>query len=122
MGIANFLPVRRAGESYLVGSGNQLVPWESPQGNATDWVAGFRPSDVQLAPQGAGLRGTVKRASFLGSMIDYLIEVDGTHLRTSVETHEAMSRGLLFKEGETCVISFRDLLWFDAKSLAEVAK
>jgi iron(III) transport system ATP-binding protein len=122
MGIANFMPVRRAGESYLVGSGNQLVPWESPQGNATDWVAGFRPSDVQLAPQGAGLRGTVKRASFLGSMIDYLIEVDGAHLRTSVETHEAMSRGLLFKEGETCVISFRDLLWFDAKSLAEVAK
>ncbi len=122
MGIANFVPVRRVGETYLVGSGEQIIPWAPPQGDAAEWVAGFRPSDVQLAPQGTGLRGTVKRASFLGAMIDYLIEVDGTHLRTSIETHEAMSRGLLFKEGETCAISFRDLLWFNAQSLKEVVK
>lgn len=122
MGIANFMPVRQVSGSYRVGHGEQIVPWETPQGNATNWVAGFRPSDVQLAAQGPGLRGIVKRASFLGSMIDYLIEIDGTHLRTSVETHEAMSKGLLFKEDETCAISFRDLHWFDADSLAEVKK
>ena len=122
MGIANFVPVRRVGEVYLVGNGEQLIPWESPKGEALKWVAGFRPSDVQIAQQGTGLRGTIKRASFLGAMIDYLIEVDGTHLRTSIETHEAISKGLMFKEGETCVISFLDLLWFDAESLAEVVK
>ena len=122
MGIANFVPVRRAGEAYLVGSGEQRIPWEAPQGDAAEWVAGFRPSDVQIAPQGPGLRGTIKRASFLGAMIDYLIEVDGTHLRTSLETHEAMTKGLLFKEGDTCAISFRDLLWFNAQSLKEVVK
>ena len=122
MGIANFMPVRQVGESYLVGSGEQIVPWTPPQGSAAKWVAGFRPSDVQLAPSGPGLRGIVKRASFLGSMIDYLIEIDGAHLRTSIETHEAMSRGLLFKEADSCTISFRDLLWFDAESLAEVKK
>ncbi|MDF2501323.1 MAG: transporter [Anaerosporomusa subterranea] len=122
MGIANFVPVRRVGESYLVGRGEQLIPWESPQGDAPEWVAGFRPSDVQIAPQGIGLSGTVKRASFLGAMMDYLIEVDGAHLRTSIETHEAISKGLMFKEGETCVISFRDLLWFNAQSLTEVVK
>ena len=122
MGIANFVPVRRVGESYLVGNGEQIIPWESPQSDAPSWVAGFRPSDVQIAPQGTGLRGTIKRASFLGAMIDYLIEVDGAHLRTSIETHEAMTKGLIFKEGEPCVISFRDLLWFDAQSLKEVVK
>jgi len=122
MGIANFVPVRRVGEAYLVGSGEQRIPWEPPQGDAAEWVAGFRPSDVQIAPQGTGLRGTIKRVSFLGAMIDYLIEVDGAHLRTSIETHEAMSKGLMFKEGETCVISFRDLLWFNAQSLKEVLK
>ncbi len=122
MGIANFLPVRRAGEAYLVGRGEQLIPWEPPQGDAPEWVAGFRPSDIQIAPQGTGLRGTVKRASFLGAMMHYLIEVDGAQLRTSIETHEAIAKGLMFKEGETCVISFRDLLWFSAASLAEVAK
>ena len=122
MGIANFVPVRRVGEAYLVGSGQQVIPWEAPMGDAAEWVAGFRPSDVQVAPQGTGLRGTIKRASFLGSMMHYLIEVDGAHLRTSIETHEAMTKGLMFKEGEPCVIRFRDLLWFNAKSLAEVVK
>ena len=100
MGIANFMPVRRAGESYLVGSGEQRIPWEAPQGDAAEWVAGFRPSDVQIAPQGPGLRGTIRRASFLGAMIDYLIEVDGAHLRTSIETHEAVAKGLMFKEDD----------------------
>jgi len=122
MGIANFMPVRRSGEAYLVGSGEQPIPWRAPEGDAAEWVAGFRPSDVQIAPQGTGLRGTVKRASFLGAMVDYLIEVDGAHLRTSIETHEAVSKGLLFKEDDTCVISFRDLLWFNAQSLKEVVK
>ena len=122
MGIANFMPVRRAGESYLVGSGEQRIPWEAPQGDAAEWVAGFRPSDVQIAPQGPGLRGTIRRASFLGAMIDYLIEVDGTHLRTSIETHEAVAKGLMFKEDDSCSISFRDLLWFNAQSLKEVVK
>ncbi|HWQ61503.1 MAG TPA: ABC transporter ATP-binding protein [Negativicutes bacterium] len=120
MGIANFVPVRRAGDAYLVGSGEQPIPWEPPKGDAPSWVAGFRPSDIQIAPQGTGLRGTIKRASFLGAMMHYLIEVDGAHLRTSIETHEA--KGLLFKEGETCVIRFRDLLWFNAESLTEVVK
>ena len=122
MGIANFIPVRRAGEAYLVGNGEQLIPWEPPKGDAPAWVAGISPSDVQIAPQGTGLRGTVKRASFLGAMMHYLIEVDGAHLRTSLETHEAMAKGLMFKEEETCVISFRDLLWFNAESLKEVVK
>ena len=122
MGIANFMPVRRAGESYLVGSGEQRIPWEAPQGDAAEWVAGFRPSDVQIAPQGPGLRGAIRRASFLGAMIDYLIEVDGAHLRTSIETHEAVAKGLMFKEDDSCSISFRDLLWFNAQSLKEVVK
>ena len=122
MGIANFVPVRHEGDFFMVGDGKQQVPWEAPKGDAPKWVAGFRPSDVEIAPQGTGLRGIIKRASFLGSMIDYLIEVDGAHLRTSIETHEAISKSLLFKEGDTCVISFRDLLWFNAESLKEVVK
>ena len=122
MGIANFMPVRRDGETYLVGNGEQPIPWDAPEGDADEWVAGFRPSDVEIAPQGPGLRGTIKRASYLGAMMHYQIEVDGAQLRTNIETHEAITKGLMFKDGETCVISFRDLLWFNAKSLAEVVK
>lgn len=122
MGIANFVPARRDGDAYLAGDGEQPIPWEPPQGDAPHWAAGFRPSDVQIAREGPGLRGIVRRANFLGAMMDYLIEVDGAHLRTSLETHEAISRNLLFKEGEHCVISFRDLLWFNAETLKEVIK
>jgi iron(III) transport system ATP-binding protein len=122
MGIANYLPVRRDGDAYLVGGGNQPIPWQPPPGDSPGWAAGFRPSDVKIAPDGRGLRGVVKRASFLGAAIDYLIEVDGAHLRTSTETHEAIAKKLIFKEGDFCTISFHDLLWFDAESLAEVAK
>ena len=122
MGIANFIPVRRVGETYLVGGSGQPILWEPPKGDTPEWIAGFRPSDVEISRLGSGLRGTVKRASFLGAMMDYLIEVDGAHLRTSIETHEAIAKGLMFKEGETCVVSFRDLLWFNADSLTEVVK
>ncbi|MDR2180092.1 MAG: ABC transporter ATP-binding protein [Synergistaceae bacterium] len=122
MGIANFLSVRKAGEDYLVGDGVQRMPWEKPEGDAPEWAAGFRPSDVRLAQNGEGLRGIVRRASFLGAMMDYLIEIDGASLRTSVETHEALTEKLMFQEGETCVVNFRNLLWFDAGSLTEVLK
>jgi iron(III) transport system ATP-binding protein len=137
MGIANFVPVRREGagekKNYLVGGGTQVIPWEAPadSGSVSEWAAGFRPSDVEIGREDregrenhkkAGLRGVVRRASFLGAMMDYLIEVDGATLRTGLETHEALSKGLMFNEGESCVVSFRNLLWFDAASLSEVVK
>lgn len=122
MGIANFMPVRRDASAYLVGDGQQLIPWAAPTGIADSWVAGFRPSDVQISSSGEGLHGTIKRASFLGSMMHYLIEIDGTSLRTNIETHEAVSKGLIFKDGDSCRITFRDLLWFNAESIKEVAK
>jgi iron(III) transport system ATP-binding protein len=123
MGIANFLPVRRQGEAYLVGDGTQNIPWKKPTGDAPAWTAGFRPSDVQITPWEAGtgesLRGVVRRASFLGAMMDYLIDVDGAYLRTSIETHEALSRGLMLEEGTNCAISFQNLHWFNVDSLTE---
>ena len=113
MGVANFLPVRIEHGACLVGNGNQPCPWQKPAGTADSWVAGFRPSDVNLARSGEGLRGVVKRASFLGAMTDYLIDVDGATLRTQLETHEALARDLMFAEGDTCVFTFHDMHWFD---------
>ena len=122
MGIANFVPVRRIADVYVVGDGDQSIPWKNPEGDAEQWVAGFRPSDVKLARGGSGLTGIVRRANFLGATVDYLIEIDGTHLRTSLETHTAISQKLMFTEGESCHIRFENLLWFDARRLKEVAR
>ncbi len=124
MGVANFLPVRHENGGFFVGRGAQPIPWHAPKGDAQRWVAAFRPSDVSIRrPGGAGrsLRGVVKRASFLGAMMDYLVEIDGAHLRTETETLGAATGGLLFAEGEACEITFRTLHWFDAASLAEAA-
>ena len=120
MGIANFLGVRAENGKFLVGTGTQEVPWEKPQGSVTSWVAAFRPSDVVISRGGEGLKGVVKRANFLGATMDYMIEIDGEHLRTEIVTHEAISGGLMFKEGEECVVNFRALHWFDAAQLKEV--
>ena len=79
---------------------------------------------IDIARPGAGggntLRGVIKRASFLGAMMDYLVEIDGAHLRTELPTHTAIAENLVFKDGEECAISFHNLHWFDARHMAEV--
>jgi iron(III) transport system ATP-binding protein len=126
MGIANFMPVRHEACRYYVGNGQQRIPWATmPTDHTREWLAAFRPSDVRIArldesaPPADVLRGVIRRASFLGAMMDYLVDIDGVLLRTALETHEAIARGLIFQEGETCAVSFCGLHWFDAQSAAE---
>lgn len=120
MGIANFIDVRREGGAFLVGTGPQEIPWATkPDGDTDKWVAGFRPSDVSISrePSADALRGIVKRANFLGAMMDYLIEIDGTSLRTSLETHHAIARELILKAGDPINVKFKSLHWFEADKL-----
>ena len=121
MGIANFIAVRRDDGNFFVGTGTQPIPWtEKPTGDADKWVAAFRPSDVAIAKGGPGLRGVVRRANFLGAMMDYLIEIDGTHLRTSIETHHAIARDLILKAGDPVNVDFLALHWFEVDKLKGV--
>ncbi len=126
MGVANFLEVNEQNGVLCAGTGGQPVPWPKPEGRAQKWIGACRPSDVIMerpdspkAPKGA-LKGIVKRASFLGPLMDYLVEIDGTHLRVEIPTHLAVEHDLIFKEGEPCAIAFHDLHWFDARQKAEV--
>lgn len=125
MGVANFFEVNTTTNGLCAGTGTQLVPWESPTGNADRWIGACRPSDVILAPSGTlekGLKGIVRRASFLGAMMDYLIEIDGAFLRTEILTHQATSNNLIFEEGAPCDVAFHKLHWFDAQQMAEVTE
>jgi iron(III) transport system ATP-binding protein len=85
-------------------------------------AAGFRPSDVQLARSGAGLPGTVCRASFLGAQVDYLIDVAGTEIRAALPSHECIDRNLLFSEGEDCLVNLATVQWFGADALVAEAR
>ena len=120
MGIANFMHVTQRGNDFVVGNGSQVVPWDKPTGTAASWVAGFRPSDIEIHRQGPGLKGTIHRANFLGATMDYAINIDGESVRTELETHTAINNDLMFKEGEECYITFKALHWFDAEQLKEV--
>lgn len=120
MGIANFLNVYKNNGVFTVGNGMQTVPGQQPEATLEHWVAAFRPSDVIISRDGEGLQGVIKRANFLGSTMDYMIEIDGEHLRTEVETHTAINNDLMFTEGDVCRINFRSLHWFDAVQLKEV--
>jgi iron(III) transport system ATP-binding protein len=113
MGVANYLPVRRTPLGTCVAEGDQSFPLAIPADETSSWLAGFRHSDVRLGRDGEGLNCRVKRASFLGAMMDYLIEVDGSQFRTQIETHDALTRGLMFAESEACKVSFRAVHWFN---------
>ena len=119
MGLANFLTVRRTADGLFVAGGDQPFPWQPPGGDGPRWLAGFRPSDVVMSRDGSGLACRVKRASFLGAMIDYLIEVEGSLFRTQVETHEALARGLVLGETEPCRAAFQDIHWFEDRETQE---
>ena len=121
MGIANFLKIREADGKFHVGSGTQEVSLNAPETNAGhEWVVGFRPSDVSVSRTEGTLKGIVRRANFLGATMDYAIDIDGETLRTEIVTHEAISSGLMFKEGEEIYVTFKALHWFDAEQLKEV--
>ncbi len=121
MGIANFLPVRRQDDGWMAGSGG--VPWSGPPPSRSDSLvaAGFRPSDVILARGGAGMPGVIRRTSFLGASVDYLIDLGGTLIRAALPSHECLAGGLMFAEGESCRISLDGVQWFASDALQEGA-
>ncbi len=122
LGIANFLPVRRDGLACHIGG--SASPWVGPLPDKEGEIltAGFRPSDVILARRtgalGPGLPGIVRRASFLGAQLDYLIDIAGTTIRAALPSHECIDRDLLFAEGESCFVELASVQWFAGNIVA----
>jgi len=112
MGLANFIPVRYENNHHYIGEGNQILNWKNLPPNSGK--LGCRPSDIILSKDNEGLLGKISRASFLGAVMDYMVEIDGVTLRTEIPTNKALRNNLMFNEGENCFISFHDLLWFDS--------
>jgi iron(III) transport system ATP-binding protein len=113
LGVTNVLPVTRDGGGWRIGDTREA--WTGPPPSRPDarLAAGFRPGDVLLSRDGPGLPGIVRRASFLGARVDYLIDVAGAPVRADLPSHDCLARGLLFAEGEHCRVNFHALQWFD---------
>ena len=119
LGIANFLPVRRDGADLYIGGSSAAWVGPAPDKSGARLTAGFRPSDVLLSRGGAGLPGIVRRASFLGAQVDYLIDIAGTLIRAALPSHECLERGLLFVEGDHCLVSLASVQWFVGDLISE---
>lgn len=117
LGVANFLQVRRRAGVWRMADGETVWSGPPPNRPGDSLAIGFRPSDVVLARAGSGLPGVVRRASFLGAQMDYLIEVGGTTIRAAIDSHRAIASGVMLNEGEACRLDFLASQWFDAGSL-----
>jgi iron(III) transport system ATP-binding protein len=122
MGVSNFIPVELRNDGvYLRGSDIPLEGVSLPvgEGKRQGFVAGCRPSDIDLSRDKTGTKGVVKRMVFLGSIIDYRIEIGGREIRVQQDTQEALSKELVFSEGEMCGFKFHDLKWFNPDGVEE---
>ena len=122
LGVANFLPVSRHDGRWRVGDGSIAWTGAAPARAGDRLAAGFRPGDVILARDGDGLPATVRRASFLGAHVDFLLDVAGTPVRAAMPTHDCLQRDLLLAEGQPCRVGFHALHWFDVADVVPAAR
>ena len=122
LGVANFLPVSRQEGRWRAGDGSIAWTGAAPARAGERLAAGFRPGDVVLARDGDGLPATVRRASFLGAHVDFLLDVAGTPVRAAMPTHDCLQRDLLLAEGQPCRVGFHALHWFDVADVAPPAR
>jgi len=117
MGVTNFIPLEfRNGRACAQGVDSVFdYPIPASQAEALrsgSLVAACRPHDVRIVQGETGFRGVLKRAVYLGSMIDYRIFAGQTEIRVQQDIVEALAEDRIFSEGETVNLQFLDLKWF----------
>ncbi|HEY8391797.1 MAG TPA: ABC transporter ATP-binding protein [Capillibacterium sp.] len=113
VGLSNFIPVLVKDGGAVVESAPEAgvltreIPAAFKESRAT---LACRPSEIQFVSAGeGGVRGVVKRRSFLGEVIDYRIMVGATEIRV-----QKLYRQGVLREGETCYLRFDRLHWYEA--------
>lgn len=117
MGVTNFVSVTIKNGKAVLDDGLE-VAWTRdgampPEGSR--WNVGFRPSDVKVLPAGQGIPANVRRASFLGAMTEYRINLGGQEIRTEVETLHMLMAGSMYKDADPCGLAFLDMQWFPVR-------
>lgn len=113
LGVANFISLRKIAQVWRLPDGVTAWVGQCPDTPSDHLTAGFRPHDIVLSRTGDGLPGIVRRASFLGAQMDYLIEVGGVNIRATTDSRHALDDGQLFHDGEACRMGFHTVQWFD---------
>jgi len=109
IGLSNFTDLARQGERVYVREGSPLpADMTPPQALAgrEDCVLASRPSEIDFVAEG-GLRGSVKRKSFLGEIVDYQIDLGGQDIRV-----QKGRRAPGPEVGEACGLHFLRPFWY----------
>ena len=116
LGVTNFLTIEQKGGELFIGK-QKFDSKHKPSINAKNLVAAFRPSDINISRTNGKLKGKVKRASFLGADMDYLIEAESQIIRAQMNSYDALQNDLILKEGDTCLMDFNAMSWFDKEKM-----
>lgn len=110
IGLSNFIPAEVIdGEVYVEGakSAGPLSNQIPAHVKDTRVTVACRPSEVDFVT-GGGVRGIVKRVSYLGDTVDYRVMVGSAEVRIQ----KPRRHGIL-SEGEPCGLRFNRLLWYE---------
>jgi len=123
MGVSNFIPVEYINGRYHVTGSDSILDYPLPVErsdalHAGGMVAACRPHDIRIAQGKTSFSGILKRAVYLGSLIDYRILAGKTEIRVQQDIQEALAENQFFKEGDIVNLKFLDLKWFSRKEIA----
>lgn len=111
IGLSNFIPAEIVdGKVYVEGALEAGPLTEQIPADVQDRLVtvACRPSEIEFVS--AGVRGTIKRMSYLGDIVDYRIAIGQIELRVQKQRR----KGVL-EEGEPCYLKFNRLLWYPRK-------
>jgi iron(III) transport system ATP-binding protein len=115
MGVCNFIPLEvREGRAWVPGAAGAVDAIDPARAAALrpGDVAGCRPGDVRIVRGEGGTRGVVRRAAYLGAVMDYRVAVGATEIRVQEDVQEALAGGGLLREGDAVGLRFLTLELF----------
>ncbi len=110
IGLSDFIPVVvKNGRIFIeggeeCGAVNGTIP--SDYKATVSYDIACRPSEIDFAS--SGVRAKVIRRTYLGDIVDYLLEIGNVQIRV-----QKPRRHTTAQVGETCFIRFNRLLWYD---------
>jgi iron(III) transport system ATP-binding protein len=117
IGLSNFIEVGMQGDELRLAGSNASLPLSMPP--PADVKAGgrgvlaSRPAEIDFVAEG-GVRGVVKRRTYLGEIIDYRFDVGGQEIRVQ-KGRRAPGPG----EGEPCGLVFLKPHWYGVRDRDE---
>ncbi len=112
IGLSNFIEVEKHGDGLRVMGSNDPLKLEAPGNvfaNSPKAVLATRPAEIEFS-DGGQMRGTVKRRTYLGEIVDYAVTVGDQELRIQKNARKPGP-----KMGETCGLLLTNPHWYPAE-------